>query len=122
MVHRFACAVVSAALVAASAVSLVAHMKATKLEPAANSSLTASPARVQVWFTQAPDPKVSKLELAGPAGAVKLTALQITKERSIVASVDGTLTDGRYTVRWQSAGDDGHIQKGEYAFTIKRAD
>jgi methionine-rich copper-binding protein CopC len=121
MVRRSACALVSAALVVASAVSLVAHMKATKMEPAANSSVTTPPARVQVWFTQAPDPKVSKLELAGPAGAVKLTGFQITKERSIVAGVDGTLTDGRYTVRWQAAGEDGHIQKGEYAFTVKRA-
>jgi len=31
------------------------------------------------------------------------------------------MSDGRYTVAWQSAGDDGHVQKGDFAFTLKRA-
>jgi methionine-rich copper-binding protein CopC len=120
MIRRAVCVVLFAAFVAISAVTVLAHMKASKMEPAADSTVTTPPARIQVWFTQAPDPKVSKLELAGPAGAVKLTGFQVTKEKSILATVDGTLSDGRYTTRWQSAGDDGHIQKGEYAFTVKR--
>jgi methionine-rich copper-binding protein CopC len=121
VVHRFIYALLLTAMVAAGAVTVVAHMKASKTEPAANSTVATSPARLQVWFTQAPDPKVSRLELAGPAGPVKLTAFQVTSAKSIVASVDGTLADGRYTARWQAAGDDGHVQKGDYAFTVKRA-
>jgi copper resistance protein C len=121
MVHRSIYALLLTAMVAASAVVVFAHMKASKMEPAANSTVSAPPARIQVWFTEAPDPKVSKLELAGPAGPVKLTGFQATAEKSIVAGVDGSLADGRYTARWQSAGDDGHVQKGEYGFTVKRA-
>jgi methionine-rich copper-binding protein CopC len=121
MVHRLLRAIAFTVAVAVSTATLLAHMKATKMEPAADSTVATSPTRVQVWFTQAPDPKVSKLELSGPAGAVKLTGLQITTEKSVVASVDGSLADGRYTARWQSAGDDGHVQKGEFAFTVKRA-
>ena len=121
MVHRSIYGLLLIAMIVASAVTLVAHMKASKMEPTANSTVTAPPTRIQVWFTQAPDPKVSKLELAGPAGPVKLTGFQVTAAKSIVASVDGTLADGRYTARWQSAGDDGHVQKGEYGFTVKRA-
>jgi copper resistance protein C len=120
MVHRFTYALLLTAMVAVSATTVVAHMKASKMEPAANSTVT-TPARIQVWFTQAPDPKVSKLELAGPAGPVKLAGFQVTAAKSIVASVDGALADGRYTARWQAAGDDGHVQKGEYGFTVKRA-
>lgn len=121
MVHRFTCAVLLTAMVAASATTVLAHMKASKMEPAANSTVT-TPARIQVWFTQAPDPKVSKLELAGPAGPVKLTGFQVTAAKSLVASVDGApLAEGRYTARWQAAGDDGHVQKGEYGFTVKHA-
>jgi methionine-rich copper-binding protein CopC len=120
MAHRAIHAVILAAIVASSAVTVFAHMKASKMEPAANSTVTTSPARIQVWFTQAPDPKVSKLELAGPAGPIKLTGFQVTAGKSIVATVDGSLTDGRYTARWQAAGDDGHVQKGEYVFTVKR--
>jgi methionine-rich copper-binding protein CopC len=66
-------------------VPLYAHMKASKFEPAANSTVTATPPQVQVWFTQAPDPKVSKLEVAGPAGAVKLTGFEVKPDRSIAA-------------------------------------
>lgn len=105
---------------AAAGTTVLAHMKATKFEPAADSTVTASPARVQVWFTQAPDPKLSKLELTGPAGAVTLKDTQVTTEKSVVATVEGALPDGRYTARWQSAGDDGHVQRGEFAFTVKR--
>jgi copper resistance protein C len=119
-IYWSACAVLLTAILVASAVSVFAHMKAAKMEPAANATVTTPLSRIQVWFTQAPDPKVSKLELVGPGGAVKLTGFQVTKEKSIVANVDGTLGDGRYTARWQAAGDDGHVQKGEFAFTIKR--
>jgi methionine-rich copper-binding protein CopC len=31
------------------------------------------------------------------------------------------MADGRYTVNWQTAGDDGHLQKGTFAFTVKPA-
>jgi methionine-rich copper-binding protein CopC len=120
MVHRAIHASLLAAMVVACAVPVFAHMKASKMEPAANATVTTSPARIQVWFTQAPDPKVSKLELAGPTGPLKLTGFQVTAGKSIVATVDGSLADGRYTARWQAAGDDGHVQKGEYVFTVKR--
>jgi methionine-rich copper-binding protein CopC len=108
------------ALMLGVATTLLAHMKATKFEPAADSTVTTSPPRVQVWFTQAPDPKLSKLELTGPAGAVKLTDFRATAAKSIVATIDGTLANGRYTARWQSAGDDGHVQKGQFVFTVQR--
>jgi methionine-rich copper-binding protein CopC len=100
---------------------LHAHMKASKFEPAANGTVTTSPRQVQVWFTQAPDPKVSKLEIAGPSGAVKLSGFEVKPDRSITAKVDDSLADGRYTVKWQAAGDDGHVQRGEFAFTVRLA-
>lgn len=121
MNRRSAFTLLLVAIVAVSAATLLAHMKATKMEPAADSTVTSSPARIQVWFTQAPDAKVSRLELAGPAGPVKLTGLQATGEKSLVATVDGALSNGRYTAHWQSAGDDGHVLKGQYGFTVKRA-
>jgi copper resistance protein C len=113
--------VLSLAILVSATVSVFAHMKTSKMEPGANATLTAPPSRIQVWFTQAPDPKVSKLELAGSAGTVKLTGFRVTPEKSIVAQIEGVLADGRYTTRWQAAGTDGHVQKGEYGFTIKRA-
>ncbi len=97
-----------------------AHMKPVKSEPAADAAVATSPKQVQVWFTQSPDPKLSKLAMTGPSGSIKLTDVRVTADKSIVATVDGSLTDGRYSVRWQAAGDDGHLQKGEFAFTVQQ--
>ncbi len=94
------------------------HMKPVKSEPAADAA--ASPKQVQVWFTQSPDPKLSKLEMTGPSGSIELTGVRVTADKSIIATVDGSLADGRYSVRWQAAGDDGHLQKGEFAFTVRQ--
>jgi methionine-rich copper-binding protein CopC len=121
MVRRLTYAFVVTLIMTGFAATALAHMKASKMEPAADSTVTASPARIQVWFTQAPDPKVSKLELLGAAGAMTLAGFHVAADKSIVATIDGALADGRYTVRWQSAGDDGHVQRGDYAFTVKRA-
>lgn len=111
--------VLTAVLAAASVATVLAHMQATKMEPAENSTLTAAPTKVQVWFTEEPDPAVSKLELTGPAGAVTLSGFQIAANNSMTARIEGKLGNGRYTVRWQSAGDDGHLQKDEFAFTVQ---
>jgi len=109
-----------AAFVAASAITVLAHMKAEKMEPAADAILNAPPAKVQVWFTQAPDPKLSKIELMGPAGAVTLSGFQVTAaDKSVMAKIDAKLGAGKYTAHWQSAGDDGHVQKGSYSFSVK---
>lgn len=119
MLRRRARAILMFVLVATATATVFAHMKASRMLPAANATVSASPGQVQVWFTQAPDPKVSKIEVAGPAGPVALAALKVTAEKSIVAEIRTPLADGRYTVRWQAAGDDGHIQKGEFAFNVK---
>jgi copper resistance protein C len=108
-----------AIVLAVATTTLVAHMKADKSEPAADSTVSASPAKVQVWFSQAPDAKLSKLEVAGPAGPVKLGAIEIAKDKSITAKVTGSLANGKYSVKWQAAGDDGHVQKGGFAFTVQ---
>lgn len=115
---RSVLSLVFAAAVMASAVTVFAHMKTTKMEPAADAMLASSPAKVQIWFTETPDLKVSKLELTGPAGVVKTGALKV-EEKSIVASIEAKLGDGTYMAHWQSAGDDGHVQKGEYSFSVK---
>lgn len=120
MTRRSLSVFVLAALVAMSGVAVLAHMKATRMEPAANATLSAPPAKIQVWFTQAPDPKVSRIDLEGAGGGVRLTGFQVTADKAMTANVDGMLTDGKYTVRWQSAGDDGHVQRGEYTFTVQR--
>ncbi len=120
MKHRSLFALLLAVTIAASAVTVLAHMKAAKMEPAADATLTAPPTKVQIWFTQAPDPKVSRLELAGPNGAVKLKDFKVVAaDKSIVAMIDGAVGRGKFTASWQAAGDDGHVQNGQYSFSVK---
>jgi methionine-rich copper-binding protein CopC len=99
--------------------SLSAHMKFEKAEPATDSTVTAAPSSVQVWFSEAPDAKVSKLTITGPSGPVKVTDVHVMDKTSLMAMVGGAMPDGRYTVAWQAAGDDGHLQKGQFVFNVK---
>jgi len=102
----------------AVAIPLYAHMKIEKTVPAAESTINAAPNQIQVWFNETPDIKITKVSLTGPSGAATLASPSIDG-KSIVARVQGTLPDGAYTAAWQSAGDDGHVQKGEFKFTLK---
>ena len=98
-----------------------AHMKVSKTAPEDGATLTEAPTSVQVWYTQEPDPAVSKMTLSGPKGEVKLF-VHPGGDKSLMGMVEGSIGDGDYVVTWQTAGDDGHIQKGEYKFTVKSTD
>lgn len=117
MTRRMMLAVVGGLALTMSA-TVLAHMKVAKSMPAAN-SVGAKPAKVQIWFTQAPDKAVSKLSVTGPSGEVKLGAVTVNADKSMSAAVEGQMGDGAYKVQWQTAGDDGHTQKGEIAFSVR---
>lgn len=109
--------VMSAVLLGASAL-VQAHAHLEKTEPAANSTVQTAPKTVQLFFNEALDLAVTKLEIKGPSDKVKLTGTH-AMGKSIMANVEGSMTDGVYTVLWTTAGDDGHPQKGEFKFTLK---
>jgi methionine-rich copper-binding protein CopC len=98
-----------------------AHAKLQKTEPADNAALTVAPTRLQLWFSEKPDAAVSKIELKGPSGMVKLGPAHIMGEKALMAAIPGPIGDGSYIVNWQTSGDDGHVQKGEFTFTLKLA-
>jgi methionine-rich copper-binding protein CopC len=98
---------------------LEAHMKVEKTEPAADAVISSPMPHVQIFFSEAPDLKVSKLEIKGPSEKTKLVQAHVMG-KSLMAMVEGEMPDGVYTVSWQSAGDDGHMQKGDFKFTVKR--
>jgi methionine-rich copper-binding protein CopC len=89
-----------------------------KTEPAAGAALKTSPAHVAMWFEEKPDPAVTKIAVKGPAGAVGIGSPYAGTEKSIVADFKGTLPVGQYSVSWQTAGDDGHVSKGDFGFSV----
>ena len=111
--------VVTVALGLAGTVAVSTHMAYSKSVPAKDAALAESPSELQVWFTQDPEPAVSRISLEGPAGGVTLGETTVASDRSIAASVQNPLGPGSYTVNWRSAGDDGHVLRGDFSFTVR---
>lgn len=108
-------------LLLATVSTAFAHMKAEKMSPEEGTVLNSPPRSLRVWFTQDPDLAVSKLELEGPEGAeLKVEGVHSMGEKDLMGRVVGRMPNGEYKARWQAAGDDGHVQKGEWTFTVKR--
>jgi methionine-rich copper-binding protein CopC len=96
-----------------------AHAKLDKSEPAAGATVTAAPKQIQLWFNEKLDVAVSKIELTGPSGKVDLGPAHTMGDKSLMAGIRGKVVDGSYAVAWQTAGDDGHVAKGDFTFTLK---
>ena len=109
-------------LLVVGAVTLMAHMRVQKTMPEDGAVLSGAPSRVQVWYTQAPDPAISQLLLEGADGAVALDETAIGDDKSLMATLPTVLAGGVYTVKWRTAGDDGDTQRGDFSFTVRAAD
>lgn len=96
-----------------------AHTKLEKSEPRAGATITAAPKQIQLWFNEKLDVALSKIELTSPSGKVDLGPTHVMGEKSLMAGLTGKVVDGTYTVDWQTAGDDGHLVKGNFTFTLK---
>ena len=122
MSHTFRVLGWSSVLVVLAVATAMAHLAATKTMPDADAVVAESPQQIQVWFTQNPDPAVSQLALEGPAGEVELGDTTVADEKSLMAMVPRAMAPGSYTVSWRTAGDDGHVRRGDFAFTVRGAD
>jgi methionine-rich copper-binding protein CopC len=101
---------------------LSAHLKLTRSDPASGSTLTSSPTRLQLWFSEETLLPLTGITLTGPSGAVKLGAPRAGGERSLVVSVEQpALEPGPYRLAWKTAGDDGHVVQGTIDFSLKAA-
>lgn len=107
------------ALVVSMVTLISAHMTIAKTEPADGATITATPTSVQLFVSEKPDLAVTKVALSGPSGKVELGPAHTMSEKTIMAPITGKMVDGKYSVAWQTAGDDGHVQKGAFAFTLK---
>lgn len=109
-------------LVVASVGIATAHLRVQKSMPEADAILAASPDHIQVWFSQEPDPAISRLTLEGAGGEIALGDTSVHDDKSLKAMLPAALAAGDYTVQWRTAGDDGHTQRGDFAFTVLAAD
>ena len=88
--------------------------------PAADASVP-SPPEVRLWFTQVAQPGSVSIRLIDPAGAAVETGAPAPNEddgRVYHVSVAKRLATGAYTVSWRGIGDDGHVVRGEFKFSV----
>ncbi len=98
-----------------------AHPRLTAATPAANARLAAPPVSLSLTFQESVTLALSRLSLVDSAGrAVALDTLRAlpTDAKTLTARIRGALKAGRYVVKWQAAGADGHPVRGEFTFEI----
>jgi len=99
-----------------------AHTALKRSAPAKDSRLDTAPVRITLWFTARPHLAFSSITLVGPGGEVPLGPLAADTADAITADIARPLAAGSYSVRWQTAGADGHPIRGEFAFTVLASD
>jgi methionine-rich copper-binding protein CopC len=98
--------------------SALAHNKLLKTDPGDAAAVKSGPSAIQLWFQEKPDLTVTRVLLKGPSGPVELGPVHVMSGNEIMADLKAKLAPGSYVVDWQTAGDDGHVSKGEFTFTV----
>jgi methionine-rich copper-binding protein CopC len=100
------------------------HLRLLKSEPAKDAILSAAPTAIKLWFTEGATVAVSSITLTDAAGST-IALGRVRSDRpdatAVVADVKGTLKPGAYVVKWRTASRDGHLVRGEFAFSIAKS-
>ena len=98
------------------------HLQLVKSTPAANATIAAAPDSLRLWFSQAPELKLTTVKVTGPGpAAIPLTPLAKGDSGLVVAAVKGRMAPGSYTVAWRTMSKDGHVVRGTFAFRVGAA-
>lgn len=106
---------------ATEAPSAERHFELRRSAPAADTVLPSSPDRIQLWFSQEPNPTGARIGLADAAGeAIEIGAAALVPDTatSLRAELLEPLTAGSYTISWRAMAADGHVVTGEIPFSV----
>lgn len=102
--------------------STVRHLRLLRSEPSADTTLTAAPRELRLWFSQRPEIALTSARLArgNHQSSVGKAALRDTDREGVlvVMPIQDALTNGRYKVSWRAMASDGHVVTGEFNFTV----
>lgn len=96
------------------------HFALTKSLPADKATVHQVP-EVKLWFTEAPTQGTVAIRLIDAKGEAVSTTdpVQDPEDASAFSvRVPERLPAGSYTVSWRGMGDDGHVVRGDFAFTV----
>jgi methionine-rich copper-binding protein CopC len=104
------------ALLPAAVTPVLGHVGLVSSDPAAGT--TVSDVRtVTLVFSEPLKKGVSSFKLVGPDGMAIGTGTATAPRRMTLDALE--LKPGEYTVRWAAAGDDGHLERGRFTFTVE---
>ena len=98
-----------------------AHALVTASEPATGAVLAEAPARVWLRFNSRVDRARSRLSLHGPDNGQTPLPLDAVKEPTLLEARTDIVpwSPGAWRLRWQVLALDGHITRGDVAFTLR---
>ncbi|TME31262.1 MAG: hypothetical protein E6I62_07545 [Chloroflexi bacterium] len=100
---------------------VMAHALLASSQPAAGSNLSTAPTDIVLTFTEAPDPKLSSIQVLGSTGT-SVTAGPTTAVAGSPTKLQvglRPLKPGVYTVTWTTVSSvDGHLARGSFAFGV----
>jgi copper transport protein len=100
---------------------LLLHATLLRSTPAANSHLTTPPETIRLVFSEQVVPEMSQITLGRPDGSSVL--LKVANDphdvHTLVGTVPGGSTSGRYKVAWRILSADGHPVGGSFTFALE---
>jgi len=98
-----------------------AHIRLASATPAAGSTVTAPPDALRLVFSAHIEAGYTRVQLLAPDGSVvPVGAVSFVpgSDREITVALPPLRGAGEFTVRWRTAGADGHVLEGSYTFTL----
>ena len=97
-----------------------AHATLDRASPAVGGRLTASPARVELWFTEGLEATFSSVKVLDASGRQvdARDAAFDPREAGHVSVTVPPLPPGRYRVVWRAVSVDTHATSGDYTFDV----
>lgn len=99
----------------------VRHFELRRSAPTADTVLSVAPTEVRLWFSQEPQEGSTSIRLVDAAGSAVHTGDVVQDPAEATAfsvALHGALAPGTYTVAWRALGQDGHVVRDDFAFTL----
>lgn len=100
------------------------HLALVKSAPANAAKLGKSPKAIELWFSQKPNLKLTRIVLTSARQdtlMLKSPALADTSGKHVSALLVADLPAGNYDVNWRTLSRDGHAVAGKFSFMIDSA-
>jgi putative copper export protein/methionine-rich copper-binding protein CopC len=122
-VRRLALAAAALLLALFAATPAWAHTKLRSSAPASGATVKGDSVReVRLVFTTRVSPDVTSLALLLGTDTIAsggLVPVEGTEGRELALALSAPLAPGAYVVRWRTAGADGHVIRGDFAFIVE---